>query len=97
MEVVVVVDTLVVVGRGELVLNMVKLAKDNGLPGQSCNVLPPVHCRVWGPSGPANSRLAVQLPTVAVSVPVNAPPVVRGSAALPNTPLTAPLVPFSIT
>lgn len=86
-------------GASELVRNMEMLAIASGLGVQELVPgAPPVHRSVNSDRVPENSRSAVQpLGVLAVSLPMNTPPVSSGSRAPPNTPLTVPVVPLSIT
>jgi hypothetical protein len=54
-----------------------------------------VNVKLWFPSGPVYGRSPVQPDVVlALSVPVNVPPVSRGFTAPPSSPVTVPVVPF---
>jgi hypothetical protein len=68
--------------------------------GEHVAVPGPVAAKVkpWFPSGPVYGRSAVQpLGVLAVSVPVNVPPVSRGFTAPPSSPVTVPVVAFPMT
>jgi hypothetical protein len=87
------------VGRGALGFDSsisMLLAGAIGL-GEHVAVPGPVaaNVKLWFPSGPIYGRSAVQPDVVlALSVPVNVPPVSRGFTAPPSSPVTVPVVPF---